>query len=84
MADLTPAKAGDMVTEKALKALVTLGMRGAPKVECAKSAGQAGQWLCIDCGETPQNNMGAWSHAEEHPKHRFGWRNFESGNLEEP
>lgn len=84
MADLTPAKAGDMVTEEALKRLAKIGVRGAPKVVCAKSAGDRGQWLCIDCGYPCQNNVDAWSHAEQKKGHRFAWRNFESGNLEEP
>lgn len=84
MADLRPAKAGDVVTAKALKALARAGGHAVETIVRPKTEGNAGQWFCIDCGELPQNNMGAWGHAEAHPKHRFAWRNFKSGELEEP
>ena len=84
MADLLPAKAGDVVAVQAIRALEKLGMRGVPEVVGAKTPCDRGQWLCVDCGYPCQNNIDAWNHAEQHKKHRFAWRNFDSGNLEEP
>lgn len=47
-----------------------------------KSAGDNGQFICIDCGDLPQNNMMAQSHPKSH---RIAWRNFDrDGRLEVP
>lgn len=55
-----------------------------PKSVMPKSDGNDGQWFCIDCGELPQNNWQASSHESEKPKHRLAFRNFSSGDIEEP
>lgn len=85
------AKAGDKISKKARKVLAKFayGMRGAivdlemleniPSVVEPKTEGNEGQWFCIDCGALPQHNLGAWSHSEQKPKHRFAWRNFATG-----
>ena len=36
----------------------------------AKGAGQQGQWICVDCGELPENNMQVHGHAKSH---RIAW-----------
>lgn len=93
MADKTlpAAKAGDVISADARRRLAKL--LGGPRrlaisaIQIAvapKSAGTNGQWICIDCGELPQNNMQAWGHMDERPGHRLAWRNFESGKIEEP
>ena len=49
-----------------------------------KAPGNAGQWLCVTCGEPFANNLEAHFHSGKHPKHKFAWRNFETGDIEEP
>jgi hypothetical protein len=84
------AKAGDKITERARRALRRRLGGGRMPLEAiqdevvAKSAGDRGQWFCIDCGELPRNNLEAHSHQEESPKHRLAWRDFTSGKIEEP
>ena len=85
---MAEAKVGDKLSRKAL---TVLSKRGLPysNVVGDKTAGQQGQWFCIDCGELPMNNMQAQSHAgsekfASNPDHRMAWRNFESGKLEAP
>lgn len=71
MADMTTAKAGDKISDKAvLKLQEAMGaMRGAlirldvPTTVEAKSPGEDGRWFCITCGYFPMHNMDAWSHA---------------------
>lgn len=81
--EMPRAKAGDKLSKKANDRLFKQFKIVLGDVE-PKSSGNSGQWLCIDCGELPQNNMMAWAHSDQHPKHRFAWRNFDSGKLEEP
>jgi hypothetical protein len=75
------AKAGDEVSKKALGKLVARLRGPSPAVNRVvqpKTETEGGQWFCIDCGELPQNNMEAHSHAGDskyasHPGHRLGW-----------
>ena len=92
------AKAGDKISAKASAKLRKSDPHGhffpgvsgrMPEAEAKewctvapKSTGDHGQWVCIDCGELPQNNMMAQSHASSH---RVAWRNADNdGRLEEP
>jgi len=87
MADLIPAKAGDAITLKARKKLGSLMRVDAKYVQAIvkpKAPGNAGQWLCVTCGEPFANNLEAHFHSGKHPKHKFAWRNFETGDIEEP
>lgn len=77
------AKAGDKITAKARKVLEQrLGYT--PETVQPKAEGAQGQWFCITCGDLPQNNFQAQTHRDECPKHKLAWRNFESGQVEEP
>jgi len=81
------AKAGDPNSEKARKRLAGLAYRdfdATPKLVEPKADGDQGQWFDIDDGYPAQHNMDRDSHAEAHPKHRWAWRNFATGNVEEP
>lgn len=79
----TTAKAGDAISKKARSVLKNaLGLE--QEVVLEKSPGNAGQWFCIDCGLSPENNMQMWGHQEAKPKHRIAWRSFTSGLVEEP
>ena len=65
---------------------------------CAKSEGNAGQWVCIACGEPLANNFEKDSHCESRPSrlrmiltekgprtaHVLAWRSFNSGKVEVP
>lgn len=77
------AKAGERVSLQAINKLKKLTRFDdyTPIVQ-PKSEGPNGQWICIDCGELPPNNMSAWWHADSHPKHRLAW--LTAGRIEEP
>ena len=85
MADLTPAKAGDKISKKAQAVLAKHHQPQEAVAAKTPDTKYGGQWFCIDCGAFPQNNLYAWNHAGEHPKHRFAWRNADNGGtIEEP
>lgn len=77
------AKAGDKFTKAARKHRYAGALFPDEPVQ-PKAPGTKGQWVCITCGDLPQNNWQANTHEEEHPKHKLAWRNFESGKVEEP
>ncbi len=84
MADLTPAKAGDKLSKKAVKAWTASGRRSAPSEIKPKAPGTGGRWVDIDDGYIAFNNSDAWSHAGKYPKHRWAWLSAETGDLEVP
>ena len=77
------AKSGDKMTAKAGAALCRAGLRLTEELTVVqpKAPGEKGQWVCIDCGALPENNMQAHSHTKSH---RLAWRSFDSGNIEAP
>jgi len=91
MADITYAKAGDRLSAKAIKRLEKTNARiggfvaqWGDTVQPYNPEHRDGRWLCIDCGERPQNNMGAHSHAEKPGAHRFAWMSSDSMQIEAP
>lgn len=78
------AKAGERVSLRAINRVskLTRGRTSLGHTVEPKSPEPGGQWICIDCGELPQNNMSAWQHADAHPKHRLAW--LIAGRIEEP
>lgn len=98
MADITKAKAGDTLTDAAVTELARCGLRLPPDMRTVKpkAYGTDGQWLCIDCGHPCENQIDAYNHSEKHGKtkygkphgkkqsHRLAWRNFHTGDIEEP
>jgi hypothetical protein len=43
--------------------------------------GAVGQWICIDCGELPENNFAMHSHPKSH---RIAWLNRTAMRVEVP
>ncbi len=85
------AKEGDKITAKADKVLRKLhrvpdeaSLPASLSTVHAKTAGNQGQWFCIDCGTPLLNNWEASAHDSEKPKHRLAWHSHVSGNLEVP
>lgn len=77
---MATAKAGDKISERALSKAD--GIVSQTTVS-PKAPGDRGQWFCIDCGESPQNNLMANSHESHRPSHRLAWRNFATDAVEE-
>lgn len=81
---ITTARAGDTVSPKAMKRLfghMHEAVRASiPTKVQPKSDAKHGQWVCIDCGESFDNNMMAGSHTPA--KHRRAWWTGE--HMEEP
>jgi hypothetical protein len=88
MADITPAKAGDVlssIVRRRLARLMGAPLEAVPRAVVAKQPYEdphAGQWICIDCGRPMANNFEAWGHVSSKPKHRLAWHT--SNGLEEP
>jgi hypothetical protein len=82
------AKAGEKISAKAMAKLRklaprvfgTLTTKESVTVQPKNPAVQHGQWICADCGEVFQNNMGAHWHEPE--SHRRVWWTGE--HFEEP
>jgi len=90
MADINPAKARDTITLKARKKMCSmmscrdLDPNKLQLKVLPKAPGNQGQWICITCGFPASNNLEACSHMDDNKLHKFAWRNFETGNIEEP
>ncbi len=86
------AKAGEEMSAKAMSSLKKnhphMFGRGFDTKESitikAKSASVQGQWMCADCGEAFQNNMGASQHQTKHVRHRLVWWSSLHTQFEEP
>lgn len=92
MADIVPAKAGALLSEKVRKVWAKRtrlyetdperAMAEAPTVVAEKSDGTRGAWFCMECGEVHRNGFDAHWHAEKHPLH--AWISLDADRLEEP
>lgn len=86
------AKAGEEMSARAMSALKKnyprMFGRGFDTKESItikpKSPTVQGQWMCADCGEAFQNNMGASQHQTRHAHHRLVWWASAAGQFEEP
>lgn len=85
------AKVGDELTSIALVKLMRISngvtthkffATRASRAVYARSDGEAGQWLCIDCGELPLSKADAVRHSLSRQTHRLAWRNFVADRLE--
>ena len=80
------AKAGDSITSVARAKLgMARGMTGPwPDATVAlKTPGGNGQWVCVTCGQTFENNAQAMGHEADHGRHRLAWLSFTTQNIEE-